>query len=333
MKEVRHEQHLTHIPAFWDTLIVLLLCAGLGSAAFFLWLAAHPADPAFIRIFPGLLGILGLLGFSLTVWGSFIEPHLITLNKKSIHIKGLPDVTIAVIADLHVGPYKGRRYVERIVAKANALQADLIVLPGDFIYDSTADLSALEPLQHLHARLGVFAVLGNHDTGHMLLRSKRKYISYRTPDRSADIIRMLEKLGIAVLRNNHRMFGTGGSRFALAGTDHCWMDSCDIHAAYKDIAANVPVILLSHIPDAIMDTDTLRASLIISGHTHGGQVRLPFVGSLGPIPDQLGRTFDQGLFRLQNGAILAISHGIGETMARARLFCPPEILVLRITST
>lgn len=331
MKQIRHERRLTHIPAFWDALIVLLILIGASAAiGSWTWMILLPESDVRIHIALGIFGLLGCIGLLLTFWGSFIEPKLIAVNTKSIHSKALPELTIAVIADFHVGPYKGTKYVERIVRKANALQPDLILLPGDFIFDCHASLSHLEPLKNLCARLGVFAVLGNHDTGNMLLRTKKKFVSYRTPDRSKEIIATLERLGITVLRNTNKMMTIGDRAFAIAGSDHCWMESCDPVKTFSNIPADVPVILLAHIPDAIMDGQSTRASLIVSGHTHGGQVRLPWIGSVYPIPDQLGRAYDQGLFRLQNGTILAITHGIGETMARARLFCPPEILLLKI---
>jgi uncharacterized protein len=331
LKQIHHETHLTHMPIFWDALIVLLLIVGATSAfGSWTWITTHPDSSNALRMIVGVIGVLGFLGFLLTFWGSFMEPRLIILNKKSIHVKGLPELTIAVIADLHVGPYKGRKYAERIVQKANALKADVIVLPGDFIYDSNADLSDLQPLENLRARLGVFAVLGNHDTGHMLLQTKREFISYRTPDRSADVIATLKRLGITLLQNEHRLLNIGDERFAIAGTNHCWMDDCSPDHAFAGIPVDVPIVLVTHIPDAITDKHSTRASLIICGHTHGGQIRLPFIGPVCAIPDQLGRAFDQGLFTLKNGTILAITHGIGETMARARLFCPPEIMMISI---
>lgn len=331
MHVVDHETRLSHNPHFWDALIVFLMIIG-GATAFLSWnwLLMHPTHPLLDRLIVGILGILGLLGTLLVFWGSFIEPKCIKVNKKSIQIKGLPDMTIAVIADMHVGPFKGKAYLQKVVEKINALSPDLIVIPGDFIYDHKADIRDLSPLQHLHAPLGVFAVLGNHDTGHMLLRTKKTFISYRTPDRSQDVVRTLKKLGIILLRNEHHILSINNTQFALAGTDHCWMKSYKSAEVYKKIPKKMPVILLTHIPDAILDANNARASLMISGHTHGGQIRLPFVGSIYPIPDQLGRAYDQGLFTLNSGATLAITHGIGETMARARLCCMPEILLLCI---
>ncbi len=305
----------------WDIAIVALMIIGSGAAILALNTQSIIAD---------VIGFVGFIGFLLVFWGSFIEPRLITVNKKSIQIKGLQDLTIAVIADFHVGPYKRAGYVRRIVDRVNALKPDLILLPGDFIYDRDSDASHVHPLKDLRAPLGVFAVLGNHDTGHMLDRTSDHFIPYRTPDRNADVCATLTQLNVRVLHRDLISLHHQGQQFTLAGSDHRWMDTYDIDQLMNDANETLPLILLTHIPDVIEDEASLKAQLIVCGHTHGGQIRLPFIGSLYPIPDELGRAYDQGIFTLKNGTQLAITHGIGETMARARLFCPPEIMVLHI---
>ncbi len=312
-REPSQHRRLTHTPLFWDTLTALMMLTSLAVFAY-----------------GGMIGWIGLISFVVLLYGSFIEPRMITVNKKSIHIKGLKDITIAIIADQHIGPFKGEQYMRRIVEKTQELKPDLILLPGDFIYDHLSDIHKLTPLKDLHAPLGVFAVLGNHDTGHMLDRIRGAFVPYRTPDRSADVIELLASFNIPMLRNEHRMLRHKGQTFALAGTDHSLMDSCDLDQSLTGIPHDVPVILLSHVPDIIMNEASTRASLIVSGHTHGGQIRLPFIGAIYPIPDRLGSKFDQGLFDLGNDRTLAITHGIGETLARARLCCPPEIMMLQI---
>jgi predicted MPP superfamily phosphohydrolase len=91
-----------------------------------------------------------------------------------------------------------------------------------------------------------------------------------------------------------------------------------------------PTILLAHNPDVILDEESTAANLVIAAHTHGGQIRLPFLGSLAPIPTKLGRAFDRGWFSLQEGRALFITTGVGESGVRARLFVPPQIDVLTV---
>ncbi len=304
----------------WDIGIAVLMIAGLTSVGLALSTRSIILD---------VIGILGLCGSLLVFWGSFIEPRLITVNKKTIQLKDLHNATIAVVGDVHVGPFKRAGYVRRIVKRVNKLHPDLILLAGDFLFDSYADTAHLKPLSDLHAPLGVYAVLGNHDTGHMMNRTKDAFIPYRMIDRSNDVIATLEKCGIIMPRNKHVIMKHHDQSFALVCADHRLMKEYDIESVMKNVPDNLPTILLTHIPDVILDEPSMNADLIVCGHTHGGQIRLPFIGALHPIPDELGRAYDQGIFTLKNGTLLAITHGIGETMARARLFCPPEILILQ----
>lgn len=314
---------LNHHPLFWDALVVLSIVIPV-IAGYLSWTAVRSP---WSEIFSLLLGI----GILLVIYGSFIEPRRISLNKKFIHISSLPDITIAVIADFHVGPYKRTKYVEKVVKNVMKLKPDMIVLPGDFIFDHRSDALHLKPLKKLNAPLGVYASMGNHDSGHHLtggaLKSKGRE-SYQTKDRADEITTLLQSLGIIVLRNASKTLTKDGTKFMVAGIDDVWMESCDLSGTLDKADKKLPIILLAHNPDVLLKKEHARASLIVCGHTHGGQVRLPLIGAVADIPNTLGKKYDQGIFTLKNGTTLAITHGIGETMGRMRLFCPPEILLL-----
>lgn len=315
---------LTYYHAFWDALLAVMIgCMVMIGAAAALYVPMNALADV-------VLG-LSIIGCITLLYGSFIEPKRIVVNKKSILLP-LPSLRIAVVSDMHIGPYKGEAFVKNIVTRVNALKPDVIFLVGDFIEHHRADLSPLRPLKHLQARNGIFAVMGNHDAGQFLrIRNNEKFT---TVDRTAEISTLLEACGVTVLRNaSKKITLESGKSVSIAGIDDLWMDGSDLDRAIGDIPRDEPIILLSHNPDVILDPRSSRASLIVSGHTHGGQIRLPFIGPVSGLPDRLGRKFDQGIFSLDNGTTLAISHGIGETQARARLFCPPEILLLEITST
>ncbi|HVW66535.1 MAG TPA: metallophosphoesterase [Candidatus Peribacteraceae bacterium] len=308
---------LTHRPVFWDALIALLCIALVAWIALSSTLFPAPAS--------GIGVALGVIGLAIVSYGSFIEPKRISLNTKSIQ-KSLPAMRIAVIGDLHVGPYKQSSFVEKIARNVNALDPDLIFIVGDFLFDHTSDIFHLDPLRELTSRYGTFGIIGNHDSGRHLRRGKH----FVTRDRSDEVSAYLQERGVAMLRNKSHRLDINGTALRVAGIDDIWMSSSDLDAALNGIANDEPTILLSHNPDVILDERSHHASLIISGHTHGGQIRLPFVGSLYPLPDRLGRAYDQGIFHISDRTTLAITHGIGETQTRARLFCPPEILVLHI---
>lgn len=312
---------LSHQPFFWDILIVTSFIGSL--------LIAH----YFLRSVGGSIGITGAVVFGigalLIAYGSFIEPHLLRLNKKSVRILGLPPIKIAIVGDMHVGPYRGRKHLERIVGYLHASSPDIILIPGDFIYDHLSLLDDLDPLVHLKAPLGVYAVMGNHDSGHHLRHALFKMgTPFRLPDQTAAITEKLQSLGITVLRNASKNLTVNGKRFAVAGTDDVWMETHNLTQALTGIPDDVPVILLTHNPDIILHKGHERASLIVCGHTHGGQVRFPFIGAVHSIPAKVGKKYQQGIFALSGKTTLAITHGVGETQARARLFCRPEILLL-----
>jgi len=309
---------LSHRPVFWDALIALL-CAGL-----LLIIVAASLLPS---PFSWITGIAAGIGLAIILYGSFIEPKRIIVNTKSIR-KDLPALRIAVIGDLHVGPYKQSAFVEKIVHDVNALEPDLIFLAGDFLFDHTSDITHLDPLRGLRAAHGVFGILGNHDAGEHLHHGKHCV----TVDRSGEVTEYLQNRGIMMLRNASQPIVINGKTFHVAGIDDIWMQSSDLQKTLNDIPEHEVVLLLAHNPDTILDTRSHRASLIVSGHTHGGQIRLPLIGSIPPIPTKLGKRYDQGLFMITDRTTLAITHGIGETQTRARLFCTPEILVLMIES-
>lgn len=266
------------------------------------------------------------LGGILTIWGSFFEPELITVKRRRIALPFKKPLRIAVIGDIHIGVYKDKAFVERIVQKANSLQPDIVLITGDCIDDEAADLSDLDPLKKLETRFGIFAVTGNHDAGAYISAFTR--LPYFTVDTTDDLQKRLTSYGIRFLRNTSETLTIDGESLVIAGTDDVWMESFDLDATLNTIPDHSPVILLSHNPDIILNKRSHRANLIVSGHTHGGQIRLPFLGALTSIPDKLGRTYDRGLFHITKTCTLAITEGLGVSGVRARLFCPPEILVL-----
>lgn len=317
---------LTPPPILWDFAIALLLALSCSVAIVaFVWLRRNRSRRLPLRLTVGFLGFLGCVGFLIVAYGSFIEPQRITVTERELHIPLKQPLRIVVLSDFHVGPYKGVRFTERVVKKVNALFPDVILLAGDFLYDDTSPLAALSPLSRLRATLGVFAVLGNHDTGHMLTLF---HAPLRGADRTDAIAAFLTDINVAVLRNEARTFSLGAEQIAIAGVADLWTGTDSVASTLDGIPARTPTILLSHSPDIILNDASHRAHLIAAGHTHGGQVRLPGIGAIPRIPTRLGRQYDQGLFRVDDDTTLAITRGIGESFPRARLFAPPEILLL-----
>lgn len=322
----RSDHHFYDKPWFWDAMIALLL---IGSA-FVTFLSLQAVDDVshpLARIALLALIIVMVIGFGLTFYGSFVEPKRLVVRKENIMIPNAPRLRIVMASDFHVGPYKGKAFMQKVVEAINAQNPDMIFLLGDFIDTERSSLEDLEPLKYLKATHGIFAIVGNHDAGHYLTLDRTPYV---TVDRTEDVKSVLEAMNITFLRNEHRLLTLDHGTICIAGTDDSFMKSCSLIDTFKHIHIDTPIILLSHNPDIINDHLYQRSDVILSGHTHGGQIRLPFIGPLGPMPTRIARRIDQGWFTLKSKTKLFITHGCGETWARARLFCPPEIVVLEV---
>ena len=266
-------------------------------------------------------------GFVLLNYASFVEPKRLTVNTWSVPFPLRTPLRVAVASDIHVGPFKRGDWVEHVVHKISSLKPDLILLPGDFLFDERARMEDLDALKNLKASLGVFAVAGNHDAGNYF----DQHGFFTKGDRTEELEKYLAERGIRMLRNRHVELTHGGETFALTGIDDLWGESCDLDAAFRDIPADMPVLFMTHHPDTVLDERSNRASVIVCGHTHGGQVRLPFIGPLGGVPSVTGKKYAYGLFPLNDGKThLYTSKGCGETLLRVRFCCPPEIAVLEL---
>ncbi len=269
-------------------------------------------SPAPYYFLAALLGILWLVVF----YGSFVEPKLLTVKDYAVSFGDSGGrLKIAVVADAHIGVFQHRAWLEQIVRRVNAVQPDLVSLDGDLVVNAAA-LEELEPLRGLKSRLGNYAVLGNFE--------------YRVG--AVEARQRIESLGIEVLTNESlpvRDAG-GGRPVRLIGLDDFWYGDPDWDKALSEVRPGDLKIVAGHNPDFAPKAEASGIDLLVSGHTHGGQIRLPFIGPLTRLPIVIGQRFDRGLFDF--GPLkLFISPGVGESGARARLFCPPEISVLNMS--
>lgn len=313
----------------WDLAIALMLAT--ATAVFIVctvFLRRHPRPRRLARLPVALFRLVTLCCALAVAYGSFIEPRLITVTRLPVHLGTERAMRMVVLSDFHVGPYKGAAFLQRVVRRVNELRPDIVILAGDFVLEDRVTLAAVEPLaplKQLRTTLGTFAVLGNHDHGiHRVLPG----FTSPAQDRSDLIADYLRQIGVTVLVNRHATVSAGSDRVAIAGVDDAIANKTDMGAALAGIPDDMPVILAAHNPDVILNPLSRRATLIVAGHTHGGQIRLPFVGPLSALPTRLGQRYDQGLFQISPETVLAITRGVGESGVRARLFAPPEILVL-----
>jgi len=273
-----------------------------------------------------IIVIVLILIFGSVFYGSFIEPQLIKVKKTSVNLNKTPEtetIKIAFITDLHVGPYKQENYVEKIVKKTLAEKPDLILLGGDFLYNEEQEAQYLTPIKQLAENFPVFAVTGNHEfnTG--------KYDDENLIDRTKLLRQLFTDWEIQILDTQMVPLTLQNKKIDLYGVEDLWTERADLKKLIDYVTPNRPNILLSHNPDIILDPLHAQFDLIISGHTHAGQIRLPYIGSIPGVPTQLGRKYDHGLFKFDNN-YLYISAGLGESGVRARFFDPPELSIINL---
>ncbi|NLG08310.1 MAG: metallophosphoesterase [Deinococcales bacterium] len=237
------------------------------------------------------------------------EAYSFELPRERRVIRGLREpLRLAFLTDLHLGPYLGRRQLEEWVAATVELEPDLVVFGGDIVdqeYDG--DLSeVVELLPRLRPPLGVVAVLGNHD------RTRYRDLS---PFRRA-----LREAGVTLLVNEGVQLRDD---LYLAGLDDWRTGHPDIERTLAGGGEGARV-LLSHNPDVIPRLPD-HVDLLLAGHTHGGQVRLPLLGPL-VTSSEYGRRYAEGWVEAPMPAF--VSRGLGVTVLPFRLFCPPELVLL-----
>jgi predicted MPP superfamily phosphohydrolase len=242
---------------------------------------------------------------------------------------GAKPLTVALIADIHaVDPWMSAERIGRIVEQTNRLAPDLVLLLGDYVGTIHWRNRILqpeewaEPLGGLKAPLGTYAILGNHDWW---------WSGGPKPVRAA-----LEKNNIQVLVNDVARIDRAGHRFWLTGTDSMvairrgrgkFGGRDDLSGTLAKVRDDAPVIHLAHEPDLFAAMPD-RVSLTVSGHTHGGQIRLPILGAM-VVPSQYGQRYAYGHV-VENGRHLVVSGGLGCSLLPARFMMPPEIVYLKI---
>jgi predicted MPP superfamily phosphohydrolase len=262
--------------------------------------------------------IIGMLVFD----GFFIEPNRLIVREETIQISNWPpqldNLRIAVLSDIHAGSaFIDEDKLRLIVKRTNELNPDLIVILGDYMAGHRRNPKQMEPevfapiLKDLHAPLGIYSVLGNHDWWYD----------------GNKVRRALEANGIRVL--DDEIFEVKGreTSFWLAGLADLWTRPQHINQRIDRILADQPIIALTHNPD-IFPKLPQHVQLLLAGHTHGGQVRLPFIGTLIE-PSEYGQRYVQGHV-IEQGHHLFVTTGIGTSIIPVRFGVPPEIVLLTL---
>ncbi|HCV43371.1 MAG TPA: hypothetical protein DGH68_07790 [Bacteroidetes bacterium] len=263
-------------------------------------------------------GMYGLtaVSFGGTAYGMLLEKNECELTSVEFAFPHLPEqldgFTIALASDVHSSPYMLKEDMDRYAQLVNSLNADMIVMPGDFVTSNHSEVFAFaEAFNILRAPYGVYGVLGNHDY-------------YSGPD---DVAKHVDDCGINLLRNDKVLIEKDGGKFYLLGVDDVGMQNSaaiKLDEAIGSAPLAVPRILLCHRPYYVKAASEKNVDLILSGHTHGGQVVLGRFGDVVIAPSRLASRYVWGKYRHEN-THMYVSRGIGTVGLPVRINCPPEI--------
>ena len=261
--------------------------------------------------------------FSLGLWAFVIEPSRLVVQEKTIAMSAWPaslnGLRIAALSDIHAGsPFINKDKLRLVVERTNALNPDVIVLLGDYMVRDSWHSTQMPPekmaegLKDLKAPLGVYAVLGNHDWWFDVTKVRTAF----------------ESRGIRVVDNDVVRLEKNGTAFWVVGIADAWSLTDDISGTAERIPAGEPAIALTHNPD-ILPRFPGSFLLTLAGHTHGGQVNLPFLGRR-IVPSEFGQRYAAGHVE-EDGKHLFVTTGIGTSVFPVRFRVPPEIAILTLT--
>lgn len=250
------------------------------------------------------------LAAALFTWAVAIEPSRLVLQDDEVRLRDwrAPPLRVALISDLHVGsPWITLDYLERLVARTNTEKPDVVLLLGDFDINGIPGGEKVAPerwapiLGRLEAP--TYAVLGNHDwwNDHRRIRGA------------------LEAAGVDVLENEAKRLG----RWWLVGVGDSYTGHDRVARAFAGVPKGASVVAMTHTPDVSREIGT-RADLVVAGHTHGGQVRLPWITER-----HLKLDYYRGLYPV-SGTSLYVTSGVGTSLLPFRFRVPPEVVILTV---
>jgi uncharacterized protein len=260
---------------------------------------------------------LGADGFA---YGRLLEPAWIETTRVTVNVPGLSaqfdGYCIAQLSDIHLdNDWMTRERLASVVRAVNRLAPDLIAITGDFVTGGPLDAFlpvVRDELAQLRAADGVTAVLGNHD-------------HWSGPDQ---VRAALGSIGITELRNAVMPIERGGAALQIAGVDDHWEGQDRLDLVQRQLVASAPSILLVHEPDfADISAATGRFALQLSGHSHGGQISVPFLGP--PLLPPLGKRYPRGRYQVE-GMVQYTNRGVGMLRPYGRLNCRPEISLVTL---
>lgn len=268
--------------------------------------------------------VIGLAGIGVpsAIWASGIEPNLLSITRKTLVLprwpKSLDGFRIAQITDVHYRPGTDEELIAKLRKALEVEEPDCIAITGDFVINDPSSLAEFaRALKGISAAHGIFASPGNHDRWHCTVSNIKKEF---------------ESIGISYLQNKGTNINIKGERIFINGLDSVWGGRPVPNRAWNGHQKNTPVISMVHEPDFFDELHTSRPlDLQLSGHTHGGQCRLPLINYT-PAKVKFGRNYIYGHFK-NDRSQLFVGRGIGTVGLRVRFACRPELVILTLRST
>ena len=261
-------------------------------------------------------GYVYALGLLMSIWAIWIERRFVRIRRMDVAIADLPPefegYRVAQLSDLHVGSFDPKARALEWVAMSNALDPDLVAVTGDLVtsghgfYDDVA-----EALAALRAKDGVFVSMGNHDQSN-----------------NDELTRLVANRGPTVLRNSSQVIRRGAASLNVAGIDGRMATSSEVTATVQQCQPGAPVVLLAHYPSSFSAATAAGVDLVLTGHTHGGQLGVPFLGQRLNLARLTGQR-SRGLVHSGKTAMY-VNAGLGTTGPPMRLAVPPEIALITL---
>ena len=270
----------------------------------------------------GLLKCLGwliVIGIGVGLYATFIEPKLLHVVSHEIVSEKVKGETIKVVqfSDTHIGEFFSTEDLKKVVKKINEQSADLVLFTGDLMDNAAEYEGSLEEVQRILSTIeatdGKYAVFGNRDYG----GGAEKFYE-----------ELMEAAGFKVLLNEHEVLTIKGTALNLYGADDALIGYYNLNQTVQGMEETNLNLLMLHEPDLVNDFIGYPIDLALAGHSHGGQVYLPFVGPL--MTTALGQQYVRGFYEVGNQISLYVNTGIGNTKVPFRLFNVPQVTVFEL---
>jgi len=270
-----------------------------------------------LKIWLMVLLVATAFAFPLSRYALEIEPNQLTIIRENMSIGLEKPVKIVFITDIHIETLSDG-FLQSALDAANAEDPDYIFLGGDYAGIPGPEMEGLAALNELHAAKGIFAVLGNHEY----------LVGDSCPnehgiENAENMSAFLESMGIRVLKDDT----VETEDFTLIGLDEYWACRSDYEKIFRDMNGSQPTVVLTHDQESIPEERYESISLVLAGHTHCGQVRLPIIGSIPKLQGFKGK-YEMGIHQFDNDSYLYASCGLG---IKPRFLSPPDITIIDLS--